>query len=143
VFDNNKPWVTSDLRKEIVEKHKCYGKENYKEAQHRLNCKIKEAKMIYKRKVENLFRSNNPRDAWKGLKELTGIAKKQKQIAILKEVGSADRLNRFYSRFDSLDFSHLREQTRVVLQQAVNNSDFRLSEPRSKQDQNQEGSRTG
>jgi hypothetical protein len=97
MFPNNKPWVTSDLRKCIIDKHNSYGKEDYQEKQRLVNAKIKSAKCVYKEKVEELFKTNNPKDAWKGLKVLTGVDKKRKDPAILSQPGSADRLNRFYS----------------------------------------------
>ena len=95
VFPNKKPWVTSDLRKFIVDKHKSYGKEDYRIKQQLLNDKIKSAKDVYKEKVEELFKQNNPKDAWKGLKVLTGVENKRKEPVFLSQPGSADRLNRF------------------------------------------------
>ena len=116
VFPNNKPWITSDLRKFIVNKHKSYGKEDYRTKQKLLNDKIKSAKDDYKEKVEKLFKQNNPKDAWKGLKVLTGVENKRKEPVFLSQPGSADRLNRFYARFDKKDFSSEQQNLRRSLQ---------------------------
>ena len=115
VFPNNKPWVTSDLRKFIVNKHKSYGKEDYRIKQKLLNDK-KSAKDDYKEKVEELFKQNNPKDAWKGLKVLTGVENKRKEPVFLSQPGSAERLNHFYVRFDKKDFSSEKQNLRRSLQ---------------------------
>ena len=116
VFPNNKPWVTSDLRKFIVDKHKSYGKEDYRIKKKLLNDKIKSAKDLYKEKVEELFKQNNPKDAWKGLKVLTGVENERKEPVFLSQPGSADRLNHFYARFDKKDFSSEQQNLRRSLQ---------------------------
>ena len=41
-----------------------------------LNTTIYEAKSHYKHKVENMFRANQGKDAWKGLKMLSGYKDK-------------------------------------------------------------------
>ena len=105
IYANNRPWMTSELRKEIVDKHKAFGKDDYKEKQKTLNRQLKAAKTKYKNKVEGLFRSHDVREAWRGLRVLTGMEQRQKDPAILQEPGSADRLNRFYARFDCKDFN--------------------------------------
>jgi hypothetical protein len=81
-----------------------------------VNSEIETAKRHHKEKIEDLFKSNNTQDAWRGLKVLLGTDKKRKDPAILCDPGSADRLNKFYARFDNIDFSHehhnIREQLR-------------------------------
>jgi hypothetical protein len=47
-YPNNKPWVTPDLRKVIVNKHKSYGGTDYEDKQKLVNKKIKEAKNAHK-----------------------------------------------------------------------------------------------
>ena len=78
---------------------------NYTEKQSTLNKEIRSAKFEYKRKIENLFEKGNLKDAWRGLKVLIGSDKKQSEPQLLSSPGSADRLNRFYGRFDVHDFS--------------------------------------
>jgi len=77
--------------------------------------------------VEDLFNSNNSKDAWRGLQHLTGMVKTTKDPSILGEKGSADRLNKFYARFDNTDFEVEQSTTRSQLVQMVDNSEFTLS----------------
>ena len=52
-----------------------------------------------------MFNTNNMKDAWKGLKTITGQGTSKKSCPLTRPPGSADRLNVFYSRFDNKDFS--------------------------------------
>ena len=125
VFGNNKPWITSTLWKNIVEKHMAHSTNSpdYTEKQRELDKAISKAKSDYKDRVEDLFRENNMKDAWKGLKCLTGQSSSKKPCALTKEAGSAERLNHFYARFDKEDFSHELLDRKERLVQNVNNSD--------------------
>lgn len=107
IYGNNRPWLTSSLRKQIVEKHHAfkYNSPDYLQKQHDLDKAIFKAKCDYRSSVESLFEHNNMKDAWKGLKSLTGQVKSKENIAIINDAGSADRLNNFYARFDKYDFS--------------------------------------
>jgi hypothetical protein len=128
IFENNKPWMTSDLRQAIVEKHSSYGQEIYKEKQQEVHKKILNAKRTFKDKIEDMFHSRNSREVWKGLKVLTGANKKISEPALLSQLGSADRLNKFYARFDHRDFTHEHNVLRNTLTFEVSNSDFKLPE---------------
>ena len=104
-YPNNKPWITPHLRQLIVDKHKSYSKENYHDKQVAVDKEIMRAKDEYRQKIEGLFQSGDPKDAWRGLKVLLGSDKKRNDPAIICTPGSADRLNKFYARFDKQDFS--------------------------------------
>lgn len=106
-FPNNKPWISSTLRKLIIDKHSSYSNDapDYKDKQKEVNDAILCAKLDYKDKVEAMFKGNKMKEAWKGLKVLTGQEKSSKECALLNE-GAADRLNSFYARFDNHDFSN-------------------------------------
>ena len=119
-YPNNKPWIDATLRKCVVHKHRLFkvSKEEYSVKQKQLEADITKAKYAYKRKVEELFRTNSYKDAWKGLKELTDMTKAKKEPALLKEPGSAERINKFYARFDNIDFSAEHHRIR---QELVNN----------------------
>lgn len=81
--------------------------------------------MEYKEKVEHLFDTRNTKEAWRGLKILTGMEEKKRDPAIITTPGSAERLNIFYSRFDDKDFS--KEQKKLQNNLALNNNnDFTL-----------------
>ena len=108
VYGNNKPWITSSFRKMIIEKRSLYSRNspNYMVKQIEIDAAIERAKHNYKGKVEKLFHESKMRDAWRGLKMLTGQDQAKKESSLLTEEGSADRLNSFYARFDNKDFSH-------------------------------------
>ena len=70
-YPNNKPWINSSLRKLIVDKHhalKAGNSENYPEKQTEVDEAIKRAKLEYKDKVEQHFKSNKMKDACKRTK---------------------------------------------------------------------------
>ena len=107
-YPNNKPWINVTLRKLIVEKHNAFktGDGNYREKQNEVDKAIERAKSEYKDKVEENFKTNKMKDAWKGLKLLTGQKESKKASSLTSTPGSADRLNKFYSRFDNIDYSN-------------------------------------
>ena len=68
IFSNNKPWVTKDLKQLLNEKKRVFHvgtKDEQRQVQKRLKHKIWECKMAYKSKIENLFRLNDTKNAWK------------------------------------------------------------------------------
>ena len=119
-YPNNKPWITSELRNSILEKHRAYGTECYHDKQQIVKSQIEQAKTKYKNKVEDLFKTKNSRDAWRGLKVLTGTEKNNKEPAILSEHGAADRLNKFYACFDTVDFSKEQDEIKNHLRSSLN-----------------------
>jgi hypothetical protein len=66
-----------------------------------------------------MFKTNQLRDAWKGLRTLTGSGKVKSDNALTNSPGSADRLNMFYARFDCTDFSWERQQLTQQLMERV------------------------
>lgn len=108
-FPNNKPWVTKDLKCLLNEKKVALasGNKNFiKNVQKELNVKIKDAKLMYKNKVENLFRTNKTKDAWTGLKHLCGYQTKNSMPDPDNIAEYVNELNRFYARFDDKNFSN-------------------------------------
>jgi hypothetical protein len=74
--------------------------------QRKLREEIRKAKAEYKEKVEKQFEGGNMRDAWKGLKTLTGQNKPQCtaiSTSLDERVAYADKLNEFYCRFERDD----------------------------------------
>ena len=118
VFGNDKPWITTSLRKKIVEKHSSFSQNapNYNEKQKEVESAIHEAKNEYKKKIEKHFHGNNMRDAWKGIRILTGQDKAKKESPLLQGEGSADRLNSFYARFDDKYFTSEHQNLRESLE---------------------------
>ena len=65
-----------------------------------------------------MFRSD-PRSAWKGIKQLTGMGKQQFKPDVDKPKEFCDELNTFYSRFDKHDFSSVRENINCHLRNHI------------------------
>ena len=103
IFPNSKPWVTSELKQKIKEKHRfrlSNNKEEMKRVQKELNVLIHKCKVDYKSKIEKRFESNNIRAAWDGLKTITGYFKKSVEFPSDNLAKLANELNKFYCRFD-------------------------------------------
>ena len=106
VFANNKPWVNKHVKAVINKKKAALSNDRngLREIQKELNKMIKGAKEQYRDKIENLFKTNNSKDAWKGLKQLSGFGSK----CCLPEPDDihlyVNELNAFYARFDDKDF---------------------------------------
>ena len=92
LYGNNKPWITSSLRKMIADKHSLFSQNSpdYRMKQKETDAAIESAKRKYKDKVERLFHESNMRDTWKGLKMLTGQDQTKKESPLLTEEGSTD-----------------------------------------------------
>ena len=131
IYGNNKPWINSSLRKQIVYKHRAFSENSPNAAMIQLsvNKAIFDAKKSFKTKVENMFKNNQMKDAWQGLRLLTGSGKIRSEIALTNTPGSADRLNEFYARFDSSDHSYEREQLKQkLIQTALNEDEISITE---------------
>ena len=121
LYPNNKPWVSKELKEMLNIKKRCIASKDVdgrKLIQKTLNKKVRECKMQYKNKIEDMFKSNNTKAAWKGLKTLTGY----KSSSCLPEHDNnrmfAEELNIFYNRFDVHNFST--ELTQMELSLADN-----------------------
>jgi hypothetical protein len=83
-YPNSKPWITTELRSLIKEKHKLRLSQNMlemKKVQKELDSMIDKSKRDYKTKLEKQFQSNNTKAAWDGLKTITGYIKKKSPMA--------------------------------------------------------------
>lgn len=109
------------MRKLILDKHHAFKtkSDNYNEKQAEVDEAIKKAKIEYKDKVEQNFKTNKMKDAWTGLKTLTGQNETKKACSLTSTPGSADRLNTFYSRFDTKDFSRKHMSQRLELENKI------------------------
>lgn len=105
VFSNNKPWITKDVKVVINKKKRALScdRVSLKEVQKDLNEKISSAKHLYKQKIEGLFKSRHTKDAWKGLKYLSGHSSKSCMIEPDDTSTFVNQLNEFYVRFDGDD----------------------------------------
>lgn len=111
IYPNNKPWITKSLKCKILEKNKLFSEKKYAEGktlQREIKKHIKDEKLRYKDKVEGKLCSGNVRDAWRGLKTLSGngaVLEKEDGMTDNERIDFTERLNTFYCRFDSHDFS--------------------------------------
>lgn len=102
-FPNNKPWITSDIKALLNEKKRAFrdrDKERLKQVQAELRVRLKEAKDSYRRKVEQKLQQNNMREAWDGMKIITGCSSKRGG-AVEGDADRANQLNLFFNRFNS------------------------------------------
>ncbi|XP_063068010.1 protein O-GlcNAcase [Engraulis encrasicolus] len=98
-YPNNKPWVTSEVKQLLNRKKKLFKEGNFTElrsVQRELKSTLKEAKVAYGRKVEKKM-SDNSREAWQGLRNITGCGKKRCMVD--GDPSMANDLNQFYNRF--------------------------------------------
>ena len=106
IYPNNKPWVNKELKSLMNEKRRIAlsgDRIRLRNITQQLTRKIEEEKNKYKEKVERLFRSNNPKDAWKGLKTLCGSNSKRTTPDTVNF--DINQMNAFFARFDNNDFS--------------------------------------
>ena len=104
IYPNNKPWVSKDLKKCLNEKKFAFlqGKtEEYREKEKDFRRQSVAAKLKFKDKVENNFRTGNAKDAWNGLKAMMGKPNQKQNMCTSDDpLKAANDFNRFYSRFD-------------------------------------------
>lgn len=106
-YPNNKPWITKDVKILINEKKRFINagdRVQLKALQNQVDAKILEEKRVYKDKVENLFRSNRAKEAWKGLKVLCSSKPKSSTVDPEDIESYVNDLNAFYARFDIHNF---------------------------------------
>lgn len=127
IFPNNKPWVTKEVKLLLNEKKKVMSdKSELKRVQKDLNVCIKNAKHAYKVKVENMFKTNKTKDAWTGLKNLTGFKTKSCMPEPNNMSEYVNKLNDFYARFDVFDCeSECNEELNLL--NAKNDSQIEIS----------------
>ena len=86
VFPNNQPWITKLIKTFLKEKKIAFqkgDKEHRKQIQTRLRTDLRKGQRTFKERIEKQFGTGRMRDAWEGLKALTGETKKQKEIQII------------------------------------------------------------
>lgn len=109
VHSNDKPWLTRELKKLIIQKRKAHRNQD-EHARRELQREIKRQLVLdkhkYKLKLEASLTSRNSREAWQGVKKMTSIAHKGRGKLPLTFNGSegtemANKLNSFFCRFES------------------------------------------
>ena len=102
-YPNNKPWITKDISSKIHEKNRIKSSPDrsaLKKCQEELDTEICKSKNSYKSKLEGYFKANRTRDAWFGLKKITGYKPKATN-SIDSDADTCNKLNQFYARFDT------------------------------------------
>jgi hypothetical protein len=108
IYANNKPWVTKEVKLLLNDKKRAlsfHDRAKLKDVQKALSEHIAEAKKNYRLKVEDMFKSNNSKEAWKGLKMLCDYQTKTSNADPTDINNYVNELNKFYNRFDGRDFS--------------------------------------
>ena len=67
--------------------------------------KARLAKLTYRDKLEEKLKVGNAKAAWMGLNTMMGRKNREQTIKTDNPCGFANKLNRFYARFDVTDFS--------------------------------------
>ena len=109
LYPNNKPWLNKELKDIINKKKKGFSSRSVSERksmQAEVTCAIRHAKSKYRDKIEAMFKSNNTKQAWNGLRVVTGYKKKTVMPDPDNINEYVNELNEFYARFDTYDFSN-------------------------------------
>ncbi len=108
IYPNQKPWINSDVRAALSARTSAFKSGNFddrKQASYDLRKSIKAAKRQYKNKVEEQFNTNNARNMWQGINNITDF-KGNKSSTVNIAASLPDELNLFYARFEAHNTAH-------------------------------------
>ncbi len=108
IYPNQKPWINSDVRSALSARTSAFKSGNtddQKQASYNLRRSIKAAKWQYKNKVEEQFNTNNGRNMWQGISNITGF-KGNKPATMNIAASLLDELHTFYARFEAHNTAH-------------------------------------
>jgi len=118
IYPNNKPWFGKELKQKLLSKQNILSTSNdrilLKNVQTDINNAIDTCKYEFKRKLESQFKTNNTKEAWKGLELVTQYKTGAKSLSDV-DSDLSDRLNTFYTRFDTEDNSEDIETVRNLI----------------------------
>ena len=122
-FSNQKPWLNKEIRETIRERHTAfsYGDTcDFKTIDKKLKKQIKSAKIDYKNKLEDNFKSNDSKKSWDSMKHIVGMNKKSECLNLSEDATEySNKLNHFYNRFDVHDF---KKESKDILNQIFSES---------------------
>ncbi|XP_024121111.1 uncharacterized protein LOC112142095 [Oryzias melastigma] len=101
VYPNQKPWMTQEVKQLLRKRntaHKSGDKDLYSAARTNLRRGIRKAKADYRRKIEHHLDSNDNRQVWQGVQQLTNY--RTNLGAAEGDITLAEDLNIFFARFD-------------------------------------------
>ena len=108
IYPNTKPWETKELKNLLHERQehiKDSNDEEKKKTQKKIDNCIKKGKKQYKDKLEKNFSEGRSQQSWENMATITGYKKKRGEINADNEEEFSNELNKFYTRFDSHDYS--------------------------------------
>lgn len=101
VYPNQKPWMTRDVQRLLRARNIAFRSGDqalYSAARADLRRGIKGAKSEYRRRIEAHLESNNSRQVWQGIQQLTNY--KSTSGPAEGEASLAEELNNFFARFE-------------------------------------------
>ena len=122
VFQNNKPWVSKELRDLLKAKNRALvagDNSEVRNLQKQIKRQVITSKQLYKEKIERGFQENNPKAAWKTLQDVTGYKRKSSVNESVVNQTFVDSLNDFYCRFDHSDFARKNVETMQNLRESL------------------------
>ena len=99
VYGNNKPWYNAELRVKMHEMSKAFKSPEFSEKRIEYRKAISKAKNVYKKNIETMFKNNKTGLAWRSVKILGGIDKKDKSTGCISKE-DLDKLNTFFCRHE-------------------------------------------
>ncbi len=102
VFPNQKPWMTSEVHTLLRARDMAFNSGDralYSAARANLKRGIKNAKLAYKRRIEEHFTGNNTRQVWQGVQHITNF-KGSATSGCNTSASLAEELNCFFARFE-------------------------------------------
>uniref|UniRef100_A0A3B3D318 Reverse transcriptase domain-containing protein n=1 Tax=Oryzias melastigma TaxID=30732 RepID=A0A3B3D318_ORYME len=101
VFPNQKPWMTSQVRTLLRARDTAFRSGDralYSAARADLRRGIKKAKADHRMRIESNLSSNNSREVWRGIHDITNFRGCEVSTAT-PDAAQAEELNRFFARY--------------------------------------------
>ncbi|KAF7647947.1 hypothetical protein LDENG_00164230 [Lucifuga dentata] len=102
VYPNKKPWMTKEVQSLLRERNTAFRSGDgvlYSTARANLKRGNREAKVAYKRRIEDCFQSNNSRQVWQGVQHITSY-RPSNLVADDGGASLAEELDGFFARFE-------------------------------------------
>ena len=123
IYPNSKPWITKDLKKQIIDRNRLFAegkKVEWKIADKEIKKQIRENKLKNKDKVEEQYFSGDVRNAYKGIKALKGkeeVTERGDGRTEEERKEFVEDLNKFHCRLDVHDFTKEKEEICEALEE--------------------------
>ena len=102
LYPNQKPWMTREVQQLLKERNTAFRSGDgalFSAARSSLKRGIRRAKSDYRRRIEDHLDSNNTRQVWQGIQNITNY--KTNPGAAEGDVSLAEELNHFFARFET------------------------------------------